>query len=101
MGSPIDLSGLNNVSFPLVLNARMQQERRPLLSLQTHATGLEAQRAAYGTLATKLGALETAVKALADADAFGGRTVTNTDLEPVGTRFSAASAAGRSPSRAA
>ena len=79
MGLPISLSGFNNIDFSAMLNAVMRQERRPLLSLQTQEIALKAQDTEFGTLATKLGALQTAVKALAAGDAFGARTSTNTD----------------------
>ncbi len=79
MGSPITFSGFNNIDFNLILNAVMEQERRPLLTLQARQSALQFQESAFGTLATKLAAVEAASDTLAGADAFGGRAVSSTD----------------------
>lgn len=89
MGSPITLSGFNNIDFNLILNAIMQQERQPVVALQTQKSALEAQQAAFGTLASRLGSLESAARALADASAFAATTVTVSDT----TRLSASGTA--------
>lgn len=89
MGSPITLSGFNNIDFNLILNAIMQQERQPVVALQTQKSALEAQQAAFGTLASRLGSLESAARALTDASAFAATTVTVSDT----TRLSASGTA--------
>lgn len=80
MGSPVTLSGFNNIDFGSVLNALMQQERVPVAQLETQQTALRAQQTAFGTFAAKLGALESAAQALTSTTAFNGRSasVSNT-----------------------
>lgn len=68
MGSPITFSGFNQIDFSMILNAVMQQERLPLTRLETQKKTLEAQKTAFGTLATKLSAVKTASDALKAAD---------------------------------
>lgn len=94
MGSPITLSGFNNIDFNLILNAIMQQERQPVVALQTQKSALEAQQAAFGTLASRLGSLESAARALTDASAFAATSVTVSDT----TRLSASGRAATSGS---
>ncbi len=65
MGSPITFSGFNNIDFGVVLNAIMLQERAPLTRIEAQRSGLQAQNSAFATLASRLGALETAVQNLA------------------------------------
>lgn len=79
MGSPITLSGFNDIDFNLILNAVMEQERIPVLILEQQQSSLNSQSGAFGNLATRLASLETAVGDLDDASAFGQRTATNTD----------------------
>jgi flagellar hook-associated protein 2 len=79
MGSPITLSGFNNIDFNLVLNAIMQQERRPVQALETQKKALEAQKTAFGTFAARLGALGSAAESLRAPAALDGTTVTVSD----------------------
>ena len=80
MGSPVTLSGFNNIDFGSVLNALMQQERIPVTQLESQQTALKAQQTAFGTFATRLAALESAAEDLTRATAFQGRSasVSNT-----------------------
>lgn len=48
----------------MILNAVMQQERLPLDRLESQRKSLESQKTLFSTMATKLGALETAANAL-------------------------------------
>ena len=91
MGSPITFGGFNNIDFGLVLNAIMQQERAPLTAVETQKTALQAQNSAFATFATKLGALETAVAALAGDDTLANVTATSSDEEAVGISTGSAS----------
>jgi flagellar hook-associated protein 2 len=68
MGSPITFSGFNNIDFTTVLNAIMQQESLPLNALASRQSALKAENSAYGVLATKLSALDSAASALSHAD---------------------------------
>ena len=95
MGSPITFGGFNNIDFGLVLNAIMQQERAPLTAVETQKTALQAQNSAFATFATKLGALESAVAALADNDSLANVAATSSDEEAVGISTGSASIAGR------
>jgi flagellar hook-associated protein 2 len=79
MSSPITLSGFNSIDFNVVLTAIMQQERVPVVQLETQKRALEAQRSEFGTLASKLGALESAAEALAAAQALDATTATVSD----------------------
>ena len=65
MSSPVtSLSNFNGIDFNVILNAVMQQANLPLQDLQTRQTNLSSEKSAYGVLATKLGALETAAATL-------------------------------------
>ena len=79
MGSTISLSGFNPIDFSVVLNAVVRRDRAPVAVLEASKSVLTARSAEYASLATKVAALEAAVKKLATSDAFGGRTFTNTD----------------------
>ncbi|BCS33506.1 flagellar hook-associated protein 2 [Luteitalea sp. TBR-22] len=74
MSSPITLSGFNNIDFNSIVEALYQQERQPVLQLQTQQAQLEKQKTAFGTLATRLSALESAASDLASSRAFSGTT---------------------------
>ena len=84
MSSPITLSGFNNIDFNVVLNAIMQQERVPVAQLETQKKALEAQQSEFGTLASRLGALESAAEALAAAQALDATTATVSDPTRLG-----------------
>ncbi len=74
MGSPITFSGFNNIDFNSILEALSAQERRPVQQLETQQGELQKQRAAFGTLATRLGAVESAARDLGSVTAFGATT---------------------------
>jgi flagellar hook-associated protein 2 len=95
MGSPITFGGFNNIDFGLVLNAIMQQERAPLTAVESQKTALQAQNSAFATFATKLGALQSAVAALAGEDSLAGVAATSSDEEAVGISTGSASVSGR------
>ena len=83
MGSPITLSGFNNIDFNVILEAIMTQERVPVDLLGSQRSGLKAQDSEYSNLATKLSSLQLAAESLATSTGFGGRAVTNTDQSTV------------------
>ena len=95
MGSPITFGGFNNIDFGLVLNAIMQQERAPLTAVETQKTALQAQNSAFSTFATRLGALESAVAALAGDDSLNKVAASSSDEEAVGISTGSASVSGR------
>ena len=79
MGSPITFSGFNSIDFNMILNAVMAQERTPINRLETQQKTLETQNTAFGTLAGKLGSLETAVENLKAKDSLAFLTATSSD----------------------
>lgn len=83
MGSPVTLSGFNNIDFNAVLSAIMQQERLPVAQLETEKRTLESQKALFGTLASRLATLQSAVSDLTTADAFDGTQTTVSDATRV------------------
>jgi len=56
MGSPVTLSGFNQIDFNQILNAIMQQERIPVVRMEASGRRSKAQKSAYATLASKLAA---------------------------------------------
>ena len=95
MGSPITFSGFNNIDFGVVLNAIMLQERAPLAAVESQKTALQAQNSAFANFATKLGALESAVAALAGDESLAGIKATSSDEEAVGISTGSATISGR------
>lgn len=83
MSTPITLSGFNNIDFNSIINALMQQASIPVTNLQTRQQTLTSQNSNYGTLATKLGTLETAAGKLDAIDSLAGTKVTNTNESAV------------------
>ena len=79
MGSPITLSGFNNIDFSQVLTALMAQERLPVTQLEQQKTALTNQKSFFATFASKLASLESAVQDLSSANAFEGRSATVSD----------------------
>ena len=60
----VTFSGYNNVDFNAVVNALMQQASIPLTSLQSQQSDLQSQVTTYGTLSTRVSALQSAASAL-------------------------------------
>jgi len=79
MGSPITFSGFNNIDFNGVLEALSAQERQPVVQLETQQAQLQKQRTAFGTLATRLSAVESAARDLASSTAFTGTAATSSN----------------------
>ena len=79
MGSPITFSGFNSIDFTQILNMVMQQERQPLTAMETRKTTLETQSTTFGTLLSKITALETAVKELGAEDSLASVTASSSD----------------------
>jgi flagellar hook-associated protein 2 len=79
LGSPITFSGFNSIDFNMVLESVMTQERVPLNRLETQKTTLQSQHTAFGTLAGKLGSLQTAVESLTKPSSLAFLSATSTD----------------------
>lgn len=84
MSSPITFSGFNNIDFTSILNAIMTAERAPMTALETQKTQLNSQGTAYTTLASKLGAVRSALDTLTDADGFSTVAATSANPDAVG-----------------
>lgn len=91
MSSPITFSGFNDIDFNSVLEAMVAQERQPVIQLETQQSQLQKQRAAFGTLATRLGAVQSAAQSLSSSTAFGATKATSSN-EAVARVSSGASA---------
>ncbi len=94
MASGITFSGFNNVDFSYILNAIMQQESQPVVALQAQQRALQSQQSAFSTLASKLTALETAMKPLAERSQFGGRTASSSNSASVTASATSAASVG-------
>lgn len=95
MGSPITFSGFNQIDFNMILNAVMQQERRPLQSLEERKTALETASTTYSTLATKLGDLQAAAAQLGDTSTVVGYAATSSDEQAITVSATTGAAPGR------
>ena len=94
MGSPITFSGFNQIDFNVILNAVMQQERRPLSALEAHQETLKSADGLYATLATKLGALQSAAAQLGSSSTAVDYAATSSDEKSVRVGSAAATAPG-------
>ena len=94
MASGITFSGFNNIDFSYILNAIMQQESQPVVTLQAQQKALQSQQSAFSTLASKLTALETAMKPLADRSQFGGRTASSSNSAAVAATATSSASVG-------
>jgi flagellar hook-associated protein 2 len=94
MSSGITFGGFNNIDFSYILNAIMQQESQPVVALQAQQRALQSQQSAFSTLASKLTALETAMKPLGDRTEFGGRSASSTNTAAVDVSATSAASIG-------
>ena len=94
MSSGITFGGFNNIDFSYILNAIMQQESQPVVALQAQQRALQSQQSAFSTLASKLTALETAMKPLGDRTQFGGRSASSTNTAAVDVSATSAASIG-------
>ena len=77
-----------------ILERHDAAERAPMTTLETQKTALNTQGTAYTSLAGKLGALESALNSLTDADGFSPFTVASGDPDAVGVTATSGSVAG-------
>ena len=94
MGSPVTFSGFNKIDFGMILDAVMVQESQPLTELETQQKTLQTRATTYRTLASRLSTFQSAVEALADPAAIGGRTTANTNETLLRASASGAAAPG-------
>lgn len=75
----ITFSGFNNIDFNQVVTAIIAQERQPLTNLETQQSALETQNTAFGTLATRLNAVQSALESLNRDTSLNGLTAASSD----------------------
>jgi flagellar hook-associated protein 2 len=95
MGSPVTLSGFNNIDFTLILNSIMQQESVPLKLLEDRQSGLKGKVNNINQLAGRLSALESASRSLSGSDAVAAYSATSSDSSAVAVSAGSAAAPGR------
>jgi flagellar hook-associated protein 2 len=83
MGSPVTLSGFNNIDFNLILNAIMQQESQPLQALEGRQAALKARVNNINQLAGRLSALESATRGLSGSDGIAAYSATSSNTAAV------------------
>lgn len=91
----VTFSGFNNVDFNLILNSMMTQASQPLTALQTRQTSLQSQIRTYGTLGTKITALQSAAKDLSDPDGLNSFSAQSSNTASLGASAGVGSAAGQ------
>ena len=79
MSSPITLSGFNNVDFSQILTLVMAQESRPLQSLQSRQSALQARANTFNQLTAKVSALQSAADWLATGTNLSANAATSSD----------------------
>jgi len=79
MGSPVTFSGFNQVDFSAVVTAIMQQESRPLATMQSRQQTLQRTTTALTQLASKLDQLQDAAKALSTSSSLMSYSATGSD----------------------
>ncbi len=94
MGSPITLSGFNNIDFNVILNAVMLQESAPLNALTAQQTNLRYKDSQYKVLGTKLSALDSAALSLGSAASITTYAATTSDSNVVAVSTTSGAVAG-------
>lgn len=83
MGSPITLSGFNDIDFSQILTLIMTQESKPLEALQNRQSALQTRSNTFSTLATKVSALQTAASRLSTTADLTAQTATSSNTANV------------------
>jgi len=95
VGSPVTLSGFNNIDFNLILNSIMQQESLPLRLLEDRQAALKARANNIGQLAGRLSTLESAARALSGGDGVAAYAARSSDSAAVDAGAGADAQPGR------
>lgn len=95
MGTGISFSGFSGIDFSVIVNAVMAQERQPLTALQTQQTALKTRTDQLQTLATRLGAVESASRALSSQVGLSAFAATSSDAATLVASAGAGAQAGR------
>ena len=75
----VTFSGFNNIDFNAVVSAIMAQESQPLTTLQTKKSDLDTQKTAFGTLASRLTSVQSAIDTLASSSGVTALSATSSD----------------------
>jgi flagellar hook-associated protein 2 len=94
VGSPITLSGFNNIDFGSIVTALMQQASAPLTTLQNSPVALQTRVSTFSTLATQIAGLQTAAAALADPVSTSAFSGSSSDPTALGVSTSSTARAG-------
>ncbi len=79
MGSPITLSGFNNIDFKAITNIIINAERQPITRLEADKKAEQTKLTAYSSFNTSLSALQTALAKLASDTAFSSLKAASSD----------------------
>jgi flagellar hook-associated protein 2 len=90
----ITFSGFNNIDFNQVVTAIIAQERQPIATLESQRTTLETQNTAFGTLASRITAVQSAIDVLAGDTAVQGVAAASSDAAAVGAAANVSSVEG-------
>lgn len=94
MGSPITLSGFNNIDFGSIVTSLMQQASVPLTALQNQQAALTSRSATIDKLRSSLDALNTAAQALSNPDSLNAFQATSSDTTAVSASIGSGAVAG-------
>jgi flagellar hook-associated protein 2 len=95
MSSPVTFSGFNNIDFGSITNLMIQQESIPMQFLQAQQSDLKAQNTAFGTLATRLSTLQSAVDNLSSSSDLAGFAATSSDASIASASAGSGAVAGQ------
>lgn len=79
MGSPITLSGFNNIDFRAITDIIIRSERQPITRLETDKRTEQSKLTAYGSFNTALSSLRSAFAALNAEEAYEALKATVSD----------------------
>lgn len=94
MSSGITFSGFNSIDFNVVINALMTQASQPLTELQSKQTALKSQLSTFGTLSSKVSAVQSAAEDLASLSGITRYSATVSDSSLVSAVTSGSSVPG-------
>ncbi len=95
MGSPITLSGFNDIDFSQILTLIMTQESRPLEALQSRQSALQTRSNTFNTLASKVSALQTAASRLSTTADLNAQAATSSNAANVTAEVGTGAQTGR------
>jgi flagellar hook-associated protein 2 len=95
VGSPITMSGFNNIDFSQILTLIMAQESQPLQALQTRQSQLQSRSNTFNQLASRLSALQTAATRLSSSADLAAFAATSSNTAAVTADAGATAMPGR------